>query len=50
MKAKTLQEIARELGQQGGWARAKALSPAARRRSARAAANARWAKRKKVGK
>ena len=46
MKAMTLREIARELGRQGGRARAKALTAAERRRSAQVAANARWAKRK----
>lgn len=47
MKAKRLREIARELGRQGGIARAKILSPAARRSSAKMAAMARWAKRKR---
>jgi len=45
MKAKILRELARELGRRGGIARAKALSPTARRRSAKTAAAARWAKR-----
>ena len=47
MKAKSLREIARELGRRGGIARAKVLSQAERRRSAKTAAAARWAKRKR---
>jgi len=47
MNRKRLRAIAQELGRRGGHARAKALTADERRRIAKAAIEARWAKRKK---
>jgi len=47
MTARSLRQSASELGKRGGRARAKAMTPAQRRRNAQVAARARWAKREK---
>jgi hypothetical protein len=48
MNRKRLRAIAQELGRRGGHARAKALTPDERRRIAKAAIAARWAKAKRA--